>query len=99
MNINALKNKVLQELSIEGLPEKEQEEILAKLTQNILQRVSIAAFAKLSPMKRIKLSELAKEEGPGAAHSFLAAEIPDFESFVQQEIKEEVLATKKLLGE
>ncbi|MBX4215504.1 hypothetical protein KW797_00990 [Candidatus Parcubacteria bacterium] len=98
MDLNDLKKKVTDELGLGTLPEGEQNDIVTTLGENILKRLSLAAFARLSPEDQKAFSDIASSKGPAAAQTFLTERIPNFAELMQQEARAEIAETKKLLA-
>ncbi len=92
-----MREMVVKELGIENLSKEHQDEVLSRLAENILQRASVSALERLSPENREKFSNIANESGPAAAHAFLAGEIPNFNSILQEETRTEIAEIKKSL--
>jgi len=89
-----INKKIFLALGIENLSAKKQEEIVNKLENIILDRLSIRAIKKLSLENKGKYFQLLKSAKPIDIYNFLSKNISNFEGLTQQ-IAEEVVADFK----
>lgn len=87
---------IVESLGIENLPEKESDEIISRIGENIMKRTSISAFSMLSHKEQTEFSEIASNGNPEKAYAFLLSKIPDIKNLIQKEAKEEIKDIKKL---
>lgn len=88
---NLIQQDVLKELGINQLPAERQEEVLAAMTEAVIKRIILRLVGELSEEKRGQLEEIADAGDSAKISEFLAANIPDHETLV----KEEVVSFKK----
>ncbi|RLG16014.1 hypothetical protein DRN69_01925 [Candidatus Pacearchaeota archaeon] len=89
-----INKKNFSALGIENLPSEKQEELVNKLEDIILEKLSIEAVKKLSIENRGKYFQLLKSAMPIDIYNFLSKNISNFEKLAQQ-IAEEVVADFK----
>lgn len=89
-----INKKIFLSLGIENLSAKKQKEIVNKLENIILDRLSIRAIKKLSLGNRGKYFQLLESAKPIDIYNFLSKNISNFEGLAQQ-IAEEVVADFK----
>jgi len=89
-----INKKIFSALEIENLPSEKQEELVNKLEDIILERLSIKAVKKLSIENREKYFQLLKSAMPIDIYNFLSKNISNFEKSAQQ-IAQEVVADFK----
>lgn len=91
---------ILQELGIAQLPLERQEEVLTAMTEAVLKRITLRLVEALSEEKRSELEALGEEKEK--ISQFLAANIPNHEELVKEEVanfKKDMQATvDKLLA-
>lgn len=73
-----IRKGVLSELNISQFTQVEQDEILAKLKENITEKINISIFEMLTPADREVLPDLEKEDLSGEkVRKFLLEKIPN----------------------
>lgn len=82
-----IRTAIIKELSIESLPEQAQDQIIAQLGGIVLQATTVAIFEKLSPEKRAEFEEVSKDEDPTKIQEFLAAQVPNMQELMSEELK------------
>ena len=85
-----LTKSVLKELNIEHLSDKEQEEIVAVMTENIMKRVTIAVLDRLPPEKHPQFEALIGSGNVDKLNELIKPHIPDIENIVAQSARTEV---------
>lgn len=93
-----IRENVVRELGIEELPREMQDEVIAKVGENIMQSVAIAALEKLSPEDQAEFERIAGEGNEEATRTFLTARVTDLNALVATETKKVLAEIKQLMG-
>jgi len=91
-----LEGKITQELGIDTLPEEQRGEILARLGENILKKLTIAVLDRIPQEDHAEFDALLKSGELDKLHEFLSVRIPDLDSFMQEEIRKVIARFKEL---
>lgn len=95
MNIEELKKIISKHLGIDNFSEKDRDEIISRLGENIMKRASLSAFSMLSHKEQVEFSEIASSGDPEKAHAFLLSKVPNIKNLIQKEAEEELKDIKK----
>lgn len=87
MNNQEIRNILIRELGIEGLPEDAQDEIVTKLGEVILKSLTVAIFEKLSNTARIEFERVSARGDHDLIQEFLEQNVPDLHTLMEEEIK------------
>lgn len=87
MNNQELRDILIKELGISGLPEEAQDEIVTKLGDVILKSLTVAIFEKLPNDARTKFEHIAEKGGYELIQEFLEENIPDMHALMEEEVK------------
>ncbi|MBI5400643.1 MAG: hypothetical protein HZB12_00800 [Candidatus Yonathbacteria bacterium] len=87
MNNQELRDILIKELGIEGLPEEAQDEIVSKLGEVILKSLTVAIFEKLSPDARTEFERISIAGDHVLIQEFLEQNIPDMHLLMEEEVK------------
>ena len=79
-----IEENILRELGIAELPPERQEEVLTAMTEAVLKRITLRLVEALSEEKRSELEALG--EDTEKISQFLAANIPNHEALVKEEV-------------
>lgn len=93
-----IRENVVRELGIEELPREMQDEVIAKVGENIMQSVAIAALERLSPEDQAEFERVAGEGNEDAARAFLTSRVSDLNALVATETKKVLSEIKELMG-
>lgn len=92
---DALRSAMAQDLGITHLNEDEQSEIINKLGEVILKRVTISLLEKLPEDKRDAFEALSVEGDQKKIQDFLSQNIPNFDALLQSEVQSEIARFKE----
>jgi succinate dehydrogenase flavin-adding protein (antitoxin of CptAB toxin-antitoxin module) len=87
MENQELREILIKELGLEGLPAEAQDEVVVKLGEIILKSVTIAIYEKLSPDARAEFDKITEENDPSLIQRFLDEHVPDMQGLMEAEIK------------
>lgn len=87
MNNQELRDILIKELGIGGLPEEAQDEIVAKLGDVILKSLTVAIFEKLSNDARTEFERISSKGDHDLIQEFLEENIPDLHALMEEEVK------------
>lgn len=87
MNNQELREILIKELGIGGLPEEAQDEIVAKLGEVILKSLTVAIFEKLSGDARTEFERVSEKGDHALIQDFLEENIPDLHALMEEEVK------------
>ena len=87
MNNQEIRNILIKELGIEGLPEKAQDEVVAKVGEFILKSLTVAIFEKLPNDAREDFERIAASNDSELIQSFLKDKVPDLHVLMEEEVK------------
>ncbi|MFA5997197.1 MAG: DUF5663 domain-containing protein [Candidatus Paceibacterota bacterium] len=87
MENQELREVLIKELGLEGLPPEAQDEIVGKLGEIILKSTTIAIYEKLSPGERAEFDRITAENEPELIGRFLEEHVPDMQSLMETEVK------------
>jgi len=98
INKEELIKKIIDELDIAGIPKKSQENIIAKLGESVLKKLTIDIFSEIPKNEQAELEKMMKSGNMDEVHKFLDSKIPDFDDFINKSIKNTVNEFKKISG-
>ncbi len=86
--VNILQQNIIQELSLDVLPEKEQEEAILRIGRIIFQAVLIRVMEELSTREKNEFDKLLREkpDDEKAILDFLKSKIPNLDEIVNEEV-------------
>ena len=87
MNNNELRQILITELGIDGLPEEAQSEIVGKLGEVILKSLTVAIFEKLSNDARAEFEHIASKGDHDLIQEFLEESVPNMHELMEQEVR------------
>lgn len=87
MNNQELREILIKELGIGGLPEEAQDEIVTKLGEVILKSLTVAIFEKLSNDARAEFERIGAKGDHTLIQEFLEKNVPDLHTLMQEEVK------------
>jgi len=90
------REQIIKELELGGLPAEAQDEIISKLAENTLKKVTIAMLDKLPEDKRGEFEMLASAGDAGQVYAFLNAHVPDASALIQSEMQSSIAEIKRL---
>lgn len=97
---STLQQNILQELGLDAMPPKIQEDLLVKLTESALKRITLETLSRLSEEDRKEFDKIQNAKDPEKMNEFLRAKIPNYEELVRRvvdELKGEIKDTVALL--
>lgn len=87
MNNQELRDILIKELGIDGLPEEAQDEIVAKLGEVILKSLTVAIFEKLPSDARTEFERISAKGDHSLIQEFLEENVPDLHTLMEEEVK------------
>lgn len=87
MNNQELRDILIKELGIAGLPEEAQDEIVGKLGEVILKSLTVAIFEKLSNDARVEFDRISAKGDHALIQEFLEDNIPELSLLMEEEVK------------
>lgn len=87
MNNQELREILVRELGIGGLPDEAQDEIVAKLGEIILKSLTVAIFEKLSTGAREEFEQISAKNDHTLVQEFLEKNIPNLSELMEAEVK------------
>lgn len=87
MNNQELRDILIKELGIDGLPEEAQDEIVAKLGEVILKSLTVAIFEKLPNDARTEFERISAKGDHSLIQEFLEENVPDLHTLMEEEVK------------
>ncbi len=96
INKEELTKKIIDELDIAEIPKESQENIIAKLGESVLKKLTIDIFSEIPKNERAELENMMKSGNMDETHKFLDSKIPNLDDFVNKSIKNTVDEFKKI---
>jgi len=96
MNNDEIKKMLSQDLGINHLPAEAQEQIITKLGENILKKITLETVTLLSEEARGEFDTLSQAQDNKKMTEFLKQQIPDFDNFVKKIVQQSVEDFKKI---
>jgi len=87
MNNQELREVLIKELGIGGLPKEAQDEVVGKLGEIILKSVTVAIFERLPDDARKEFEDIGKKGDQDMMQEFLQRYIPDMSELMDEEVK------------
>ncbi|MEK7160922.1 MAG: DUF5663 domain-containing protein [Patescibacteria group bacterium] len=81
-----LQQDILKELGINQLPVERQEEILVAMTEVLIKRLTLRVLENLSDAQQEEFEAVCATNDQEKVQAFLAANMPNYEQAVQEEI-------------
>lgn len=84
IDYNQLKETLIKELALEGLPAERQEELLSKMFEGLLKRIFLSTMEKLGERGVAEYEKIL--DGGASAETiaaFVESRIPEYDAFVQ----------------
>ncbi|MBI2045980.1 MAG: hypothetical protein HYT28_00980 [Parcubacteria group bacterium] len=91
-----IREQIIKELELGGLPSEAQDEIISKLAENLLKKIAIVMLDKLPEDKRGEFEALANAGDTGQVYAFLQAHIPDASALIQAELQGSIAEIKQI---
>lgn len=93
------REEIIKELELGGLPPEAQDEIIAKLSLNLLKKIAITMLEKLPEDKRGEFETLVNTGDAAQAYAFIGTHVPDAAAIIQAETLSGIAEIKKLSGQ
>ncbi len=87
MNNQELKNILVKELGIGGLPDEAQDEIVGKLGEMILKSLTVAIFEKLSSDAREEFEKITANGENALIQEFLEKNVSNLHELMEEEVR------------
>ncbi len=87
MDNQEIRELIIKEIGIEGLPEDAQNEIIGKLGEIALKSLTITIFEKLPKEARAEFEEVSAEGDYELVQKFLAQHVPDLPALMADEVR------------
>ena len=81
-----IQDDIIKELGIDQLPPEKQEEILTAMTEVLLKRLTVRVLEKLDEKQQEEFSQVSAGGDLEKVNQFFAANVPDYENIIQEEI-------------
>lgn len=89
-------NRIGHELELSDLTEEARSQIITKLGENILKRVTITVLDKLPENKRGEFETLSGGGDTQKMQEFMRANIPDVDTLVENEVRKNIEEFKEM---
>jgi len=89
-------NRIVQELELNDLPEEARNQIITKLGENILKRITITVLDKLPEDKRGEFETISKEGDVEKMQEFMRNNIANVDTLIEQEIRKNIEEFKEM---
>lgn len=76
---------IFNQMGLENLPEKEKDNLLTKMVDTVIARVSVIVMRRLKEEEQKKLEDLLKEGDDDKVIKFLREYVPDYDSLLYNE--------------
>ena len=96
MDSNDFNNTLIKDLGLEGFPKDIQDEIISRLGENVLQRVTLAIADKIPSTSQQEFDSISQAGDGERMRVFLNSQIPDFDNFVKGELHKTVEEFKQI---
>lgn len=96
VNTDDINDALIKDLGLEGIPKDVQDEVIARVGENILGKITVTIVEKISPAARQEFDSISEAGDSERMKMFLNAQIPDFDNFVKSEVHKSVLEFKQL---
>ncbi|MDO8572817.1 MAG: hypothetical protein Q7S11_03565 [bacterium] len=96
INTDELNDTLTKNLGLTGVPQDIQDEVIARVGENILRRITVSVVEKISPEARHEFDAISEAGDSERMKTFLNAQIPDLDNFVKNEVHKSVLEFKQL---
>ncbi|MHB8651928.1 MAG: hypothetical protein ACYC8S_02220 [Minisyncoccota bacterium] len=97
MNItDTIREQAVAELGITDLPREMQDEVLARIGENVMQRVAVVALERLSPADQDEFAAIAERGDASETQTFLRAHVPELETLIATETRAVVTELKQM---
>lgn len=94
-----IREEIIKELELGGLPPEAQDEIIAKFAENLLKKIAIAILDKLPSDKQSEFEALVNTGDTAQVYAFLQMQVPDAEGLMKAEMRSVIAEIKKLSGQ
>lgn len=86
MNLNITDESIINILGIQTLPDERKIEIVKQATDLVQQRLLIRVMRSLEDSKRVEFESLMQAPDQAKLEAFLAANVPDFNAWMAEEV-------------
>ena len=93
-----LKDIIIEQLGIGSLPQEEQDEIVAGISGNVLQAITIAVLERVPQDARPTFDDLKLRGDKVALQKFLQKYVDDLEELVHEETKKSIAEFKAIVA-
>lgn len=90
-----IREQIVKELELGGLPEEAQNEIIAKFSENLLKKIAIAMLDKIPSDKRSEFEAIVGNGDSNAMYSFIKTNVPDADALMKTEIQKSLAEIKQ----
>lgn len=90
---------IMSELGISDLPIDAQDRILSQFTENLVKSISLAIMEKLPEDKLGEFEKISETGDQEKINQFLSAQLPDYQTFIQNVITAEKEDFKKTVAQ
>ena len=87
MQNQEIRNILIKELGLEGLPEEAQDEVVTKVGEVILKSLTVAIFEKIPTSARAEFERVSAGGDNERIQSFLDEHVPNLHTLMEEEVK------------
>jgi predicted solute-binding protein len=87
MQNQEIRNILIKELGLEGLPEEAQDEVVAKVGEVILKSLTVAIFEKIPVSARAEFERISAGGDSERIQDFLDEHVPDLHTLMEEEVR------------
>ena len=96
MDTEEIKKQIVADLKIDNLPDSLQNDIIEKLGQNVLQRVTLEILKQIPKEHHNEFDTISDSGDPDKIRSFIEQFIPNLDEFTKQVTAKEIIEFKAL---
>lgn len=83
-----IENNIINELGLDKLPKETQVEVLSKMMQSVLKRITVEVLERLSEEDRSEFEKLQENAKPEEFDAFLSVKIDDYDGLINRVVSE-----------
>ena len=95
MEQDELKKLIEKELGMEEFPEELQDEMIGKIGEQVMLRITLEILKRLTPEEQEEFEKIVSEGDYQAGYEFASSKISGFQEFVKGEALKELVELKK----
>jgi len=99
INTKDIINRIAEELELDSFPQETQTQIIEKLGENILKKITIAVLDRLPESARSEFEALNEKGDVEKMQEFMRSNIKDIDAVVENEIRKNIEEFKNMKNE